>query len=289
MTNNTSVTSFNQLATKTILDIFEYLFCNDIISVFFDFNQRFNSIIFEYQYLLNNFETTIRNLYFWENVLSIIESQIQCLTITTIDFDFSLKFFPNLKFLITSSPFPFNYERLYSIFESEQFNLSKINLEKFDFTSETAGSDYCTFEQYFLSLINLIKQFSSTLIYLSIDLSRENIVKDSRFQLNGIKLQQQLLESMTQLKTFHFYTRLYEDLFNLKYLLPTFENQFWFDHNWSIGIHGKYLYTLPFHFDKLYDFIDFDHINLNNLGILNFPCTWYRVKSIDLSKSSELN
>jgi hypothetical protein len=45
----------------------------------------------------------------------------------------------------------------------------------------------------------------------------------------------------------------------------------------------NYLYTLSFHFDKLKDFIDFDHIKLNS------PSTWSHVTSIDLSKCTDFN
>jgi hypothetical protein len=95
---------------------------------------------------------------------------------------------------------------------------------------------------------------------------------------------------MRKLKIFHLYVRLNRAPNSLiKYQLPTFENQFWFDRDWSVGTHGDYLYTLPFHFDTIYGFIDFDHIESNNSEILNSPSTWYHVKSIDLSKCPNLN
>jgi hypothetical protein len=40
-------------------------------------------------------------------------------------------------------------------------------------------------------------------------------------------------------------------------------------HNWSVGMHGNYLYTIPLHFDKLRDFIDFGHPQSNHLEMLN--------------------
>lgn len=77
--------------------------------------------------------------------------------------------------------------------------------------------------------------------------------------------------------------------FSVEEILSTFKNQFWFDHNWSIGIHGKYLYTLPFHFDVFTDFIDFDHIQSNNPTIFNCFGIWSHIKSIEFSLSSLLN
>jgi hypothetical protein len=378
-----SSTLFDQLSTEILFEIFEYLSCTDILYAFFDYNQRLNSILLQHEQYSYTLESPTANFYVWDNILLNIGSEVQHLKITTIDFDFSLTLFPNLKYLIISSPFPVNHERLYSIIESAQFHqlisfqihseifhpinhygelerclfktifnhqnsleifesssklhasflrnipnleininlhslslkltnfinvfpvldytpnlkylnlivtsfcthdelyFSQINLEKFVFTTETIRSGYGTFEQYFLSLTNLIKRFSSSLIYLSIDLSRLEIAHSYAYRFDGNTFQQQLLESMTQLRTFHFYARLNRERFiNVNNFLSTFENQFWFDHHWSIGIHGKYFYTLPFHFDQLNDFIDFDLIKSNDLIILQSPRTWYRDRKI---------
>ena len=108
MTNNNSLTWIDQLATETILEIFQYLSSNDIIYAFFDFNERFNSILMR-QPCLNYFESSTTNIYFWQIVLPEIGSNIQHLIITTIDFPFSLNFFPNLRSIIISSSLPINY------------------------------------------------------------------------------------------------------------------------------------------------------------------------------------
>jgi hypothetical protein len=394
MTHKNSLTSFDQLATETILDIFEYLSPNDIIYAFFDFNQRLNSIIFEYQYLFKNFETPTTNLNFWQNILPIIGSNIEQLIITTIDFS-SLNLFSNLKSLIIHSPFEIDPDQLNSIFQSKQFeklnslkikseiyyknynlnstkkifqykyysadsletpecwstlltsdiqvikyltinkNIHSLSLNLFDFDNlisllrhtpnlkdlNVIGNSFCrrrtltttrnwpeiklkkfyftatiddhvtwTYEHYFLPLTDLIKQFSSSLICLSIDLSQNWILENGDNKFDGITLKKQLLESMIELKTFHLYVKLKRASNSLiKYQLPTFDNEFWLEHNWSFGTHENYLYTLPFHFNKIYDFIDFDHIESNYSKILHSPFTWYHVKSIDLSKCPNLN
>ncbi|CAF1342136.1 unnamed protein product [Rotaria sordida] len=398
MNNNNSITWFDHLATEIILDIFDYLSCNDIIYTFFYFNQRLNSILLHYQHCSNNFRSLITNFNFWQNNLPIIGSHIQCLIINSIDLSFSLNLFPNLKSIIISSPIFIDYKQISLILESEQFNklnsfkiqseifnkvmsyeyskkcekfllkkifnnenslkifqclselyfcnlkeidnlvsninihslslksadfisafsffkytpnlkifnlitttsylhdkldkdldLSKIKLEKLYLTLKIDASDSLIGGRQFRLLINLIKQFSSSLIYLSLNLSVIKIGTYNDIQFNGIQLQQQLLESMIELKQFHLYANLWDYLLDIKSILSTFENQFWFDHNWSIGMHGHYLYTLPFHFDKLYDFIDFDDIKSNNSNILNYPWTWYHVTSINFSSSSKLN
>jgi hypothetical protein len=47
------------------------------------------------------------------------------------------------------------------------------------------------------------------------------------------------------------------------------QNQFWFDHNWFLGMHGNYLYTLPFAFKHLNHFTDFDHFRSSDDEFLN--------------------
>ena len=61
----------------------------------------------------------------------------------------------------------------------------------------------------FDQLINIIKQFSSSLICLSLNLVDLNIRSTDEFPFNSIKLQQ-LLESMIELKQFHLYAKLYQ-------------------------------------------------------------------------------
>lgn len=58
---------------------------------------------------------------------------------------------------------------------------------------------------------------------------------------------------------------------------------------WSFGTHESYLYTLPFHFNQLDDFSDFDGIRSTDSTILNSPGTWYHVQSLDLSNNCNLN
>jgi len=122
MTDKNSLTFFDQLATEIVFEIFDYLSCNDIFYTFFHFNQRFNSILLEHYQYLNKFETPIRNFCFWQTILPIIESRIEYLTITNIDFGFLLNLFPNLKSVIISSPLPIYCDQLASILESEQFH-----------------------------------------------------------------------------------------------------------------------------------------------------------------------
>jgi hypothetical protein len=111
-------------------------------------------------------------------------------------------------------------------------------------------------------------------------------IKTRELQFDGFILQQQLLESMIELKSFHLYMQVERTYsFDVEYFLSTFQTQFWFDHHWIFGMHGKYLYTLPFHFDKLKDFIDFNRIKSSNSKIFNSLQTWSHVKSIDFPYS----
>jgi len=204
--------------------------------------------------------------------------------ISFIDILSLLEYVPNLKYfnlIVTSFD---EHRRL-----NKEFHLSNIKLEKFYFTYQTDKENSSIHQENFLLLTNFIKQFSSSLIYLSINLNEICISETNEFQLNGILLQQKFLESMIKLKTFHLYIKLFKDPVDVKYLLSTFKNQFWFDHNWSIGIHANYFYTIPFHFDKLDSFIDFDHINSSNSIIYNSRQIWHRIKSINLLSCCKLN
>ena len=99
---------------------------------------------------------------------------------------------------------------------------------------------------------------------LSIDLSNAELdVSNDDLLYNGVKLQQLFLQSMTELTQFHFYTKFNSDLFDAARILPTFSNEFWLDHKWFIGIHGNYIYTLPFRFEQLHHFKGFEGDSIN--------------------------
>jgi hypothetical protein len=132
-------------------------------------------------------------------------------------------------------------------------------------------------------LIDGIKQLSSSLIYFSLDLVDFSIRGINGFSFDSLQLPQ-LLESMKELQQFHLYTKQPSYEYNTDPDLSQFKDQHWFKQNSSFGMHGDYIYTLPFHFDNLYDcFQDFNQIKLNNSRI------WYNVKSIQLSARSGYN
>ncbi|CAF1092654.1 unnamed protein product [Rotaria sordida] len=388
-------TWFEQLPTEIILEIFDYLSCNDIIYTFFYLNERLNKLILQHQCYLS-LELPISNSIFWKNILSDIGSKIQSLKIIKYDSSISLKLFPNLKSIIISSSYNLAEEQLESILKSDQFkklhslkiksnelfftpsfynysinqdlllqkvfnnensmnifqyssciqslslkpiNNLKLNLnlhslilnltqfmDLFSLIEYTPNLKYLNIksippyayhgqnqwlnnkiklEQFYLTfndimygtnrfsarridfhqLINVITQFSSSLFCLSLNLIGCYITSSNDLPFNGIQLQQQFLELMIKLKQFHLYAVVTQDKIDLKRILSTFQNKFWFDHNWIIGMHDKYLYTLPFHFDKLYNFIDFDHIYSNNSEILiNNPKIWFNIKYIKFKK-----
>jgi hypothetical protein len=382
-----TTTLFDLLPTELIYMIFNYLSSNDIIYTFFFLSQRLNNLLLHNQHYLTYLESPRINFYTWESILSIIGSQIECLNITTNYLSFSLKYFPNIRSIIISSPFGLPDEELKSIIESELFQ----NLHSFEIIEEKILSDksynntvsdkdylfkrifdhknsleiltipsFCiktidnlnvnfnlhsmtlniiNFENIFLLIesapnleylnvetdipqenqhqiwINVsniklkqlystlhsisdasnkmnrlnhcIKQFSSSLICLSLNLTHLVMKNVNEIPFNSIKLQQ-FLEPMKKLKEFHLHAKLDQTFIISHQILPGFENQYWFDHNWSFGVHDKYLYTLPFHFDYLYRFSEsFDYVKSSNPEILiNNPRIWYRVKSIELEKST---
>ena len=379
MANNNSLIVFDQLATEVTLEIFDYLSCNDIIYAFFHLNERFKSILLQYQRYINHLETPTANFYFWQTLYPTIGSEIECLTINTLDFEFRLNLFPNLKSLIISPSISLNPDRIYSLFSDKNFNqlislkiqseiiasetkiamfenalfttifhpenclqtfeyspmlylsfkymenlsinpnlrslslktydyidafgfleytpnlnffkliitpsqkcyrlhtdmdLSKVRLQKIDLTYESEQRDsFRMGSEDFLLLTNFLKNFSSSLIFLSMNLKDTSLAD---LGIDGIVLQQELLEPMILLKTFHLYVEQYCN----ENILSTFKNQFWLDHQWSVEMHDKYLYTVPFHFD---------HIKLTNSMILNSSEIWSRVTSIELSERINLN
>ena len=115
------VTMFDQLSTEIFLEIFDYLSSNEILYTFFDLNERFRAILHQYQRCISHLETPKDNFYFWERIFMVLSEQIQCLTISTGSFNFSLNIFPNLKSVIISSSCSLNYQRLYFLLKSKQF------------------------------------------------------------------------------------------------------------------------------------------------------------------------
>jgi hypothetical protein len=73
---------------------------------------------------------------------------------------------------------------------------------------------------------------------------------------------------MIELRKFHFYAKLFGYL-PTGMILMKLQDWYWLEHNWSFGLHGQYLYTLPFHCDYLHDFPNnLDDIKSNNPEIV---------------------
>jgi hypothetical protein len=247
-----------------------------------DKNNRYNAPVFRKVFSNDNslhiFESLPEQYISFKSVNSLKMSvNIQSLSLTVSNFKCLvslLSYTPNLKY--------FNIRLLSFLDSNDQSNidrdLSEVKLKKISFVLQNGPIN----QTVFLLLTSFIKQFSSSLIYLSLDF---NQIKSYEFQFNGFILQQQLLESMIELKSFHLYMQLWKEPIDIESFLSTFQTQFWFDHHWIFGMHGKYFYTLPFHFDQLKDFIDFDQIKSSNSKMFNSLQTWSRVKSIDFSES----
>jgi hypothetical protein len=84
------------------------------------------------------------------------------------------------------------------------------------------------------------------------------------FPFNSLKVKQ-FLESMNELKQFHFYALLPAQKTDDDIILSQFKSEYWLDPNLFFGIHENYFFTLPFHLDYPYDFSNsFDNIKSNN-------------------------
>ena len=139
-------------------------------------------------------------------------------------------------------------------------------------------------------IVGGIKQFSSSLIYLSLDLVGMDVGTTNEIPFNSLKLEQ-FLTKMINLKDFHLCARLPESLNDNEYILSEFKNQYWYDCNCTFGMHGRYFYTLPYHFDYLYEFYqDFNTVKSNNPNILRLNTRiWYSVRYIQLLGSNKYN
>ncbi|CAF1113601.1 unnamed protein product [Adineta ricciae] len=158
-------------------------------------------------------------------------------------------------------------------------NLTHVQLRTLLITSENGSIK----NQSFARLSNIIKQFSTSLVRLSLKLS-SIISTDTQF--DGHILRNQLLNPMTKLKNFHLFVTFDEEPTETSTLLSTFQNQFWYNHRWAVGVYGKHLFTLPFHFKELNCFTDVDEIKSSNSKMLS---TWPYVTLIDLSQCNNLD
>ena len=138
-------------------------------------------------------------------------------------------------------------------------------------------------------MTEMIKMFSASLKCLALNFS--NIIFDLDNSLsNGEELRKQLLESLSSLIEFHFYTRTCWEF--QSDILSTFRSQFWLDRNWIMATHGSqgYMYTLPFYFNEIHEFGDFTSVRTTNDKILlNNPYVWRKIQSIQLLEPSKID
>ena len=389
MANTPSITWFDYLPTELIFYIFNYLSKNEIIYTFLFLSPRLHQILLDNCNYLDYFETPSTNLNQWKKLLPVTRPYIKTLNINQTNSAFPLRYFPNLKSLIVSSPCGLSNQLFRLIIESTQFNqlrslkikennksvdlckntpstnqenlwkkilnnqnsleilesflsmsifpiINQFHLQMnfnlhsltikldnyhliFSLIKFTPNLDYLSiqsppprefqqgtssteiklkklfikliddlqnfslaFAQIYLNrLIRDIELFSSSLICLSLDLIGLDLQDTNEFPFNNI-IFEQLMQSMVQLKEFHFYAKVPQRCD--ENILSRFENSFWLDRQWIFGMHERYIYTLPFRFDDLYEFShDFDHIRLTDDQILKKnPRSWYHVKSIEL-------
>lgn len=233
------------LTNRTSLKIFEYSFVLPPLRLLSIDHYEMNCILQSLTLILTNYE----------DIFSLVE------------------YTPHLNYLnIQSKPLS------RSVRLNKKLNLK---LERFQLrlTTNHSAESLIDFDQ----LMNNIQPFSSSLICLSLNLADLDIFNRNQIPFDFVKLKQ-WLESMLQLKQFHFYAKLIEH-FNINRFMPIeLQNWFWLEHNLLFGMHGNYLYTLPFHFDHLHLFPSrFQITKSNHFGIqINNSQLWYKVKSIQL-------
>lgn len=265
--------TFRMLSTDRSSTCYDnnHIYLNDHYQILNEvFTNRTSLKIFEYSFVLSPLK-----------FLSIDHYQInwilQSLTLILTNYEdiFSLvEYTPNLKYLnLQSKPL----SRSVRLIKNIDLKLQRFNLK---LTTNHSAESLIDFDQ----LMNNIQPFSSSLISLSLDLADLDIFNRNQIPFDFVKLKQ-CLESMLQLKHFHFYVKLIEYI-NINRFIPIeLQNWFWLEHNLLFGMHGLYLYTLPFHFDHLHQYpTRFQITKSNNLGIpMKNSQFWHKVKSIELT------
>jgi hypothetical protein len=123
-----------------------------------------------------------------------------------------IQYTPNLKYLNVKTQIPFASDR----------PVDKINIKlKQLYLTLNKPNDYANLNL----LIDGIKQFSSSLIYLSLDLVDFSVRGINEFSFNSLQLPQ-LLESMKELKQFHLYIKLASFQYNNDIDLSQFKDQY---------------------------------------------------------------
>ncbi|CAF3893307.1 unnamed protein product [Adineta steineri] len=217
-----------------------------------------------------------------------ISPHLQKLSLKLWEFEtiyFIIQYCPNLKDLDLIVTI------IHPVKVNDELDLSTIHLKKFSLTMNDTNRSSQMSRAYYHYLAKFIKHFSETLTSLSLNFCGEHIVSGSPFILNGTQLQDKLLQYMKELKNFNFYMSCQlRSRKNLVYVLQTFKNSFWLDHNWIVATHENYIYTLPFHFSHFYGFTHFDKIISTDPNIFQInPRLWYKIKAIGLSKSFQIN
>ncbi|CAF1220911.1 unnamed protein product [Adineta steineri] len=274
-----------KIKSKNYLKPRSSLFCDNFEHYLFTkiFNEENLLEIFEYLTLTTLFSRKIlNNLQINSSLLSLTLCLHEFIDIFSV-----LQYTPNLIYLNVKTTLSDTHKK-----QNECININNIKLKQLYLTfvmKHSTRLQNVDQQLDFLHLISDIKLFSSTLICLSMNFVDLNINDIDEFPLNGFKLQHQLLESMIELKQFYLYSKVKQDQFNIDNVISTFKDQFWFDHKWFVGMHGNYLYTLPFSFNELYGFSNFDEIQSNHDDILNSSRIWYNVKLIELARSNKFD
>lgn len=213
-----------------------------------------------------------------------INYHLHSLTLILTDFQdiYSLlSYTANLQYLNLTSEPPYYLTTPYNRI---QIQIKTLYL-KLDRKEKTDGFYRFWYEAIdFDQLTNFIEQFSASLMHLSLDVSEMETDDINELPFNSTKLQQ-LLEKMIKLQQFHVNACIASDGINEDAILATFNNQFWFDYNWSFGMHDGCLFTLPYHFDYFNEsYGAFNDFKSSNPEILRSKLPlWHSIKSIDLS------
>ncbi|CAF1271773.1 unnamed protein product [Adineta ricciae] len=111
-----SETWLDRFPVEIVFEIFDYLSSNDILSIFFQFNYRFNTIILQDHRHLSCLKLPPSNSYFWRTTIFAIRSNIQTLIITHPAVWLPLNIFSNLTSIIIDSETEWSLTHIASLF-----------------------------------------------------------------------------------------------------------------------------------------------------------------------------
>lgn len=238
--------------------LFQQVFSNNNILETFEYLSPISSIS------MNFFQT----LSFNPNIQSLTLNFDRLINISHI-----IQFTPSLKYLNA---------KIQSPVKKNQYiwpKVKRVKLEKIFLTFYNRNNIDQPIEIDYQQIKSLLKQFSSSLICLSLNFADLKVNENDDFLFNGTRLKEELLISLMQLQDFRLFLNLSNNTININEILSSFQNDFYIDHQWFFDIHQHYLYSSSYQSKHI------SHFNDHKLK----KRLWSNIKSITLNESNRID